>query len=57
VEDAGDADRLTPGDSHLGDDRLLRVSVAQRAGVRSGDLLVPTEGKPHGRRRVLDYRL
>lgn len=59
VEDVAGADRLTPGDPHPGDDRLLRLSaVAQpAAGVRSGDLLVATEGRPHGRRQVLDYRL
>jgi hypothetical protein len=59
VEDAVGADRLTRGDPHPGDDRLLRLSaVAQRAaGVRSGDLLAATEGRPHGRRQVLDYRL
>lgn len=44
--DALVADRLTPGNPHPGDDLVLRISSAalRSAGVRSGDLLVATEG-------------
>jgi hypothetical protein len=40
------ADRLTPGNRHPGDDVLLTVSYTalRAAGVRSGDLVVATEG-------------
>jgi len=40
------ADRLTPGNPHPGDDAILRIGGAAlgAAGVRSGDLLVATEG-------------
>jgi hypothetical protein len=40
------ADRLTPGNPHPGDDAILSIGSAAlaRAGVRTGDLLVATEG-------------
>jgi hypothetical protein len=40
------ADRGVPGNTHPGTDTILRVSggALRRAGVRSGDLLVATEG-------------
>jgi hypothetical protein len=40
------ADRLTPGNRHPGDDVVLRLgsTALVGAGVRSGDLLVATEG-------------
>lgn len=40
------ADRATPGNPHAGSDHLLALTGPQlaRAGVRSGDLLVATEG-------------
>jgi hypothetical protein len=46
TQDALVADRLTPGNPHPGDDVLLRIRAAAlaAAGVRSGDLLIATEG-------------
>ncbi|MGZ4251523.1 MAG: hypothetical protein ACXVUE_24885, partial [Solirubrobacteraceae bacterium] len=48
-EDAFLADRLTPGNRHPGDDVVLRVrhQALAAAGVRTGDLLVATEGGAH----------
>ena len=45
-KDALVADRLTPGNPHPGDDVILRIraSALRAAGVRTGDLLVTTEG-------------
>jgi hypothetical protein len=45
-KDALLADRLTPDNPHPGDDVILRIRAAalRAAGVRSGDLLVATEG-------------
>src|SRR3954454_2526299 len=39
-------DRFAPGNSHPGDDAILRITAAAlaRAGIRAGDLLVATEG-------------
>ena len=46
MTDALVADRLTPGNRHPGDDLVLRIRHAAllAAGVRTGDLLVATEG-------------
>jgi hypothetical protein len=40
------ADRFNPGNKHPGDNAVLRLSAADlaRAGIRTGDLLVATEG-------------
>lgn len=40
------ADRLTPGNPHPGDDRVLRLGAGalKAAGVRPGDLLIASEG-------------
>jgi hypothetical protein len=43
------ADRLTPGNPHPGDDVILRIDARTlaAAGVRTGELLVATEGGAH----------